>query len=129
MDLQTLNALKRIDLHLKIRRYLIIFSYFFIASGIFVYVFYAINGRNQQYKLISDFKENPQNYKMEKTMINPRIKFQYNDEQIYEIIAKKATHMDEEEVTLYDVYAIGEIGNITAGQLIIYEAGNHLVFS
>ena len=62
-------------------------------------------------------------------MINPRIKFQYTEDQIYTIKAKRAVHKDEQEVTLYDVYATGEAGNITAGQLVINDEGNHLVFT
>ena len=54
-------------------------------------------------------------------MINPRIKFQYNDNQVYEIKAKRAVHKDEQEVTLFDVYANGAMGNITAGELKINE--------
>ena len=62
-------------------------------------------------------------------MTNPRIKFQYNDSQVYQIQAKKAFHQDNEEALLYDVFATGEIGNITAGELKIDEEGNHLVFT
>ncbi len=129
MDLQTSNILKRINFHLKIKKYLTSFSYFFIISGALIYIFYAISVKNMQFKLVNDVKENPQNYQMEKTMINPRVKFQYNDDQIYEIIAKKATHMDEQEVKLFDVFAVGKIGKITAGQLVIEDAGDHLVFT
>ena len=61
--------------------------------------------------------------------MNPRIKFQYSDNQIYNIRAKKAFHKDESEVILYDVFAKGDLGNITSGQLKIDEAGDHLVFT
>ena len=129
MDSITTGILNRINLHLKIRRYLTVSSYFLIIGGFLVYAFYAINSRNAQYKLVSDYKENPQHYTMEKIMTNPRIKFQYNDNQIYEIEAKKAVHKNDEEVTLYDVYGVGDIGNISAGELQIDEQGDHLVFT
>jgi len=129
MDLRTQNALKAINAHLVVKKYITIICYFLIAAGIFVFLFYAINKNNQSYKLVSDFKKNPDQYKTEKIMINPRIKFQYNDEQIYEIRAKRAIHKDEQEVALFDVYASGQIGTITAGELKIDQDGNHLVFS
>lgn len=129
MDLRTTIALKRINLHIKVKKYITILCYFFIAAGIFIYVFYALNKDTQKYKLVSDYQKNPEKYQIEKIMINPRIKFQYTEDQIYAIKAKRAVHKDEQEVTLYDVYAAGEAGNITAGQLVINDEGNHLVFT
>lgn len=129
MDIRTSAALKRIKLHVTVKKYLTILCYFLIAAGLLVYIFYALNKPHKQYKLINDYKENPEKFEIEKIMINPRIKFQYNDNQIYTIIAKKAVHKNEEEVTMFDVYATGEAGNIAAGQLIINDEGNHLVFS
>ncbi len=129
MDLRTALALRRINLHIKVKKYLTILCYFLIIAGIFVYIFYALNKDNQKYKLVSDYQKNPEKYQVEKIMINPRIKFQYTENQIYTIKAKKAAHKDDEEVTLFDVYATGEAGNITAGKLVINDEGNHLVFS
>lgn len=129
MDSITINILKKINLHLKIRKFLTIFSYFLIIGGFSVYAFYAISSKNAQYKLVSDYKKNSQHYVMEKIMTNPRIKFQYSNDQIYEIEAKKAVHKNDEEFTLYDVYGIGDIGNISAGQLQIDDKGDHLVFT
>lgn len=123
------RALKRISLHLKIKKYLIASSYFFIIFGILIFVFYAINNNTRKFKLVTDYKKNPEKYRTEKIMINPRIKFQYNDQQVYEIVAKRAIHKDEQEVALYDVHASGAIGDITAGELRIDESGDHLVFT
>lgn len=128
MDLETLKILKRLDLHLKVRKILTIASYFLIFGGFFVYIFYALDQTNQKYKLVADIKNNRDKFQSEKIMINPRIRFQYNDRQIYEIEAKKASHKNNEEVTLFDVFATGEIGNITAGELQIDESGDHLLF-
>jgi hypothetical protein len=98
------------------------------VGGVFIYVFYALNQGNA-IKIARDYKKNPEEYKTEKIMTNPRINFQYNDDQVYYIKAKKAFHKDDQEAVLYDVFATGEIGNITAGELKIDEEGNHLVFS
>ena len=62
-------------------------------------------------------------------MVNPRINFQYNQDQIYSIRAKKAFHKNNSEAVLQDVFATGEIGNISAGELKIEEDGNRLIFS
>ncbi len=129
MDLRTTTALKRINLHGQVKKYLTILCYICIVAGIFIYVFYGLNKKNQSYKLVSDYQKNPEKFQVEKIMINPRIKFQYNDNQVYEIKAKRAVHKDEQEVTLFDVYANGAMGNITAGELKINEEGDHLVFT
>jgi len=129
MDLRTTLALKRINLYVKIKKYLTILCYFLIVSGIFVYIFYAINKTTQQYKLVTDYQKDPTKFQIEKIMINPRIKFQHTEDQLYTIKAKRAIHKDEQEVTLFDVYATGEAGNITSGKLVINDNGNHLVFT
>jgi len=128
MDLKTEQVLQLIQSHLRIKKFLTTLCYLLIIGGLLIYVFYAFS-QSRAIKLVNQYKENPQNFKMEKIMINPRIKFQYNDTQVYHINAKKAFHKDESEVTLYDVFATGEIGNITAGELKIYDEGSHLVFT
>ncbi len=128
MDLKTEKILQTINFHVKIKNILTILSYFLIVGGIFIYLFYAFS-RSNNIKLITQYKEDIKNYKTEKVMINPRIKFQYNDAQVYDIQAKKAFHKDEKEMTLFDVFATGETGNITAGELKIYEEGDHMVFT
>ena len=129
MDDKTQQVLKLIRSHSKIKNYLTVLCYLLIFGGIFIYVFYAINKSHQNIKLISRYKDDAKNFKTEKIMTNPHIKFQYSDDQIYSIKAKKAYHENEEEVMLYDVFATGDIGNITAGTLKIDESGDHLVFS
>jgi len=129
MDLRTLVALKRINIHIKIKKYLTAASYIFILAGIFIYIFYGLSKKNQSYKLVSDYQKNPEKFQVEKIMTNPRIKFQYNDNQIYEIKAQRAMHKNDEEVTLYNVSAAGEMGNITSGELQINEKGDRLIFT
>lgn len=128
-ELQTLKILSRINLHQKVRKILIIFSYFLILAGILTFLFFALNKKNQKYKLVSDFKKNYKNIENEKIMINPKTRFQYNENEVYDIIAKSAKHKNNEEVTLFDVFAEGKIGNITAGKLEITDNGNNLIFS
>lgn len=128
MDLKTEQILKLIHSHSRIKNFLTILCYCLIVGGLLIYVFYAFN-QSRTIKLVNQFKENPENYKVEKIMTNPRIKLQYNDTQVYDISAKKALHKNENNATLYDVFATGDIGNITAGELEISEDGNRLVFT
>jgi hypothetical protein len=128
MDLKTREVLALIKSHSRIKKFLTIFCYFLIIGGVFIYAFYALN-QSRVIKLVSEYKANPNDYKTEKIMTNPRIKFQYNDNQIYNIRAKKAFHKDANEAVLQDVFAEGEIGKITAGELKIDEDGDHLVFT
>lgn len=128
MDLRTQQILKLFKSHLRIKNFLTVLCYCAIIGGLFVYVFYAFN-QSRTIKIVNQYKKNPEAFKTEKIMTNPRINFQYNDTQVYHIQAKKALHKDEQEVVLHDVFATGDVGNITAGELKIDESGDHLVFT
>ncbi len=129
MDQRTLRTLKRLNLHLKVQKILLILSYFLIISGVLTYIFFAINRKDEKYKLVSGYKKDQKKYKTEKIMINPKIRFKHTDSKIYDIEAKRASHINEEEITMFDAVAKGDIGNITSGQLKVYENGDHLVFT
>lgn len=128
MDQKTKEALKLFDSHSRIKNLITFMCYIFILGGISVYVFHALN-QNNAIKLVKKVKSDLKSYKIEKTMTNPQIKFKYTDGQIYNIQAKKAFHKDNQEVTLEDVFAKGDIGNITSGSLEISEEGNRLIFT
>lgn len=129
MDERTKQVLRLIQSHSKIKNYLTSLCYIAIISGLFVYVFYAIGKNNHTVKLVKQYNQDPEHYKIEKIMTNPSMNFQYEDGQVYHIKAKKAHHMDQEQVVLYDVFATGDIGNITAGELEVNEQGDHLIFT
>ena len=128
MDSQTQKALQRFKSHSKIKNLLTRLSYALIIGGVLIYVFYGFS-RSTNIKVVTDYKKNPKSYKTEKLMTNPRIKLQYNDGQVYDIQAKKAFHKDETQFYLYDVFATGKIGNITAGELEVKDSGDHLIFT
>lgn len=129
MDLKTEEILKLFYSHLRIKNFLTVVCYCLIVGGVFIYIFYAFNQSNK-IKLVNDLKEkSKKSYETEKIMTNPRIKFEHGDSQIYHIQAKKAFHKNNQEAVLYNVFAEGEIGNITAGELEINEAGDHLTFT
>ena len=128
MDPQLLKILEVFQSHLRIKSFLIKLCYAAIACGLLIYIFYAFN-QSRTIKIVNDYAKNMKEFKTEKIMTNPRIKFQYNETQIYDIRAKKAFHKDESEAVLYDVFAEGDIGKITAGELNINQDGDHLVFT
>jgi len=128
MDPHLQKTLEVFNSHLRIRNALTKLCYASIVLGLFIYVFYAFN-QSRTIKIVTDYAKGIKEYKTEKIMTNPRIKFQYNDTQVYNIRAKKAFHKDENEALLYDVFAEGDIGKITAGELKIDQEGDHLVFT
>ncbi|MBL6665048.1 MAG: hypothetical protein ISQ34_04300 [Rickettsiales bacterium] len=128
MDLQTKKILDRFTFHLRIKKFLTFFCYLSIIFGVCIYGFYATK-QSKTVKIVTDYKKNKKNYQTEKIMTNPRINYQYNDHQVYNIKAKKAFHKNNSEAQFYDVDAVGDIGKITAGKLNIDEKGNRLVFT
>lgn len=128
MDLHTQKILEVFQSHRRIRNLLTKLCYGLIVAGLFIYIFYAFN-QSRSIKIVNDYAKNIKEFKTEKIMTNPRIKFQYNETDVYDIQAKKAFHKDESEALLYDVFAEGKMGKITAGELKIDEEGDHLVFT
>ena len=128
MDNQTQKTLAAFKTHYRIKKLLTVLCYLMIGSGIIIYFSHALT-KSKTVKIVTDFKKNPNAYKIEKTMTNPTTNFQYNENQIYHIKAKKASHSDQNQATLYDVFAKGELGNITAGKLEINKKGDHLIFT
>lgn len=128
MDKKTQQVLQLIHAQNRTKNLLTKLCYSLIIGGVLVYGFYAFDQGNA-IKLVKKHSENLKNYKTEKIMTNPRIKVQHDDNNIYSIRAKKAFHENEEEVRLYDVFAEGDIGKITSGELQISEEGDHMVFT
>ena len=60
---------------------------------------------------------------------SPDVVVKGDDGKTYTIKAKKAFHLNDEEVALQEVFANSEIGTISAGELQIKDEGNHLIFS
>jgi hypothetical protein len=130
MDLKTKETLRIIKSHFFIKYLLTYFCYGLILVSIAVYIFYALNQKIENIKLINDYKESSDQYHVKKIMTNPRIKFQHSDNNIYEIEAKEAIDLKKDnQYILYDVLVKSDIGSINAGKLEINENGNHLIFS
>ena len=62
-------------------------------------------------------------------MTHPTINYQYNENEIYHIEAKKAFHKNNSEARFYEVSAKGDLGEIVSKELEIDEEGNRLIFS
>ena len=128
MDKKTEQILKLIHSQNRIKHFLTILCYLLIVGGILIYLFYAFS-QGSAIKIVKKHSENLKNYKTEKIMTNPRIKVQHDNNNTYSIHAKKAFHENEEEVLLFDVFAEGDIGKITSGELQISEEGDLMTFT
>ena len=128
MDKKTLEVLKKIKLYGKIKNYLTAISYLVIIVGVMIYIFHSLEQKNNL-KIVSDIENKKNNVQAEKIMINPRIILQYNQSEIYNIKATKAFHKSANEIILNEVFAEGDIGKISAGELKISEDGNQMIFT
>lgn len=128
MDNKTLEVLKKIKLYGKIKNYLTTISYLVIVIGVMVYIFHSLEQKNNL-KIINNFEGKKDSLQTEKVMANPRIILQYNQGEIYNIKAKKAFHKSANEIILNEVFAEGDIGKISAGELKISEDGNQMIFT
>mgnify|MGYP000943684103 CR=1 FL=1 len=125
---KTEATLANISRQLKIKKIIKSTCYIAIFIAIASYASFGLQ-KSQAIKLVNDYKKNKKNFVTEKTMINPSIKIKYNDNEIYNIKAKKAFHQDDSEAILENVEAQGNIGKITAGRLKISQEGDRLIFS
>ena len=91
--------------------------------------FYIFNNPQKRYKIVNDYKEGKKNIKAEKIMTNPIINFKYDDNQVFKIKARKASHKDKTSVTMFDVNAVGDIGSIMAGKAVMTQNGDRLIFT
>ncbi len=110
----------------KFRKVLVLLCIAVLICGFLSFLFFGLTTANNAIKFIS--KQNQIN-KIEKVMLNPKIKFEYREGQLFDIQAVKAIHKDQNDIELFDVKASGDIGNITAGNLLVTNNGNDLHFS
>jgi hypothetical protein len=110
----------------RFRRLLTIFCIFILLFGILSFLFYGLDKTDNIVKFTG--RKN-QLKDTEKTMFNPKIKFEHNNGSIFDIEAKKAVQKGKNDVELFDVQASGKEGKISAGNLLITNNGNNLHFS
>ncbi len=110
----------------KFRKILILLCIAVLVFGFLSFLFYGFDTTNNAIKFMS---KKDQISKVEKVMLNPKIKFEYDQGQIIDIKAEKAVHKDKSDIELFNVQADGVRGNITSGNLLITNNGNDLHFS
>ena len=122
---RTLNSFKN---YFRLQKILSFFCYFLIFILLSFY-FSNFFKKKQTVRIVSQIDNNQKNLESEKVMTNPRITIKHDDGKIYTVKAKKAFHLNEEEIALQEVFASSEIGIISAGELEIKDQGNHLIFT
>ena len=122
---RTLNSFKN---YFRLQKILSFFCYFLIFILLSFY-FSNFFKKKQTIRIVSQINNNQKNIEGEKVMTNPRITIKHDDGKIYTVKAKKAFHLNEEEIALQEVFADSEIGMISAGELEIKDQGNHLIFT
>ena len=121
------NIVNGILKYSRIKKNLTIICLTLAGIGVLFFILYGIFSSNQTIQFVADHKFDDK--QLEKVMTNPRIKFEYKENQFYDIKAKSAIHKDGEDILLSDVFARGDSGTISAGKLLITENGNKLFFS
>ncbi len=111
---------------LKFRKIFIFLCATTLICGLLSFLFYGLETTNNAIKFIS---KKDQIDKVEKVMLNPKIKFEHSDGKFFDIEAKKALYRDKDSAELFDVKASGDRGNISADNLLITNSGNDLHFS
>ncbi len=113
----------------KVKKNLTILCLFLAGISVLFFVIYGFFNSNQAIQFVADHKFD--NKKLEKVMTNPSIKFEYKENEFYDIKASSAIHKggSEDDVLMFDVDAQGASGNIKAGELLISKQGNKLFFS
>ena len=120
--------LKNFNNHIRFQKILTFFCYFLICLSLSFY-FSNFFKKKQTVRIVSQLNDKQKTFNVEKIMINPKITIKHDDGKIYNINAKKASHSNDNQVILYEVFADSEIGKISAGELKIEDEGNHLIFS
>jgi hypothetical protein len=124
---RTSDIIDSIRRRARFRKILTLLCIIILVCGFLSFLFYGFNTTDSTIKFIS---KKDQLKKVEKVMLNPTIKFEYKQGQIFFINAAKAVHKDQnQDIELFDVNASGDMGDIISGNLLITNNGNDLHFS
>jgi hypothetical protein len=122
--LEIVNNYKK---HSKIKKFLTFVCYLIIFFAVISYLSNIFLKKNN-IKIVNKLKKN-ENINVEKIMEKPRLTIKTDNGNLYKISAQKAYHINEDEVTMENVFATSHSGNISAGELKISERGDRLIFS
>lgn len=121
-------VVKNIKIYSIVKKYLTISCFALIAISLISFFFFGFYSNSGAIKFIAKYKDQ-KNVKIEKVMINPKIKFEHSKNDYYDVKAKKAVHKNDNDILLYDVKANGSAVRIKAGKLLVTNNGNDLTFS
>jgi hypothetical protein len=99
----------------------------FLILSSAIFVFYIIDSKNMAMSLVK-YKNNTKK-SSNKLMSNPKIRFEYENGNFYDIKGKYANYQKNGNVTIKDVVAYNNNGNITSEQLEINNNGNIIIFT
>ena len=128
MDYCENKILKKFKKQHNLKIILLSSCYIIIAVILVFFITIALK-KSSNIKIIKSLKDNKENFTTEKIMTNPSMKIKYNDNDIYNINAKKAFHKNDDEIILENITAKSNIGTIKANKLEVKENGNRLIFS
>ena len=128
MDKEIGRLIKKIKTHRKITKFLSYMCFLGIALGLSSFLFFALYVSNGAIKFIAKYKDD-KDLRIEKVMINPRIKFEHVKNDYYKVSAKQAIHKNDDQILLIGVEADGSSANIKAGKLVISKSGDELTVS
>lgn len=128
-DEKIAEIVKGITKYTKVKNHLTKLCLFLAGISVLFFIIYGFMNSNQAIQFVADHEFDSK--KLEKVMTNPRIKFEYKENEFYDIKAGSAVHKDEgqDDILMFDVYAKSVSGNIKAGELLISDKGNKLFFS
>ena len=128
MDYCEHKILKKFKKQHNLKIILLSSCYIIIAIILVFFITIALK-KSSNIKIIKSLKDNKENFTIEKIITNPSMKINYNDNDIYNINAKKAFHKNDDEIILENITAKSNIGTIKANKLEVKENGNRLIFS
>jgi hypothetical protein len=121
-DSKILTGIKR---QVRFKVFLTFLCLIIVILGTSTFFFYGFGNVNKAIKLITS----KNNFNIEKVITNPRIKFEYDNGSTFDVSAKKAINTGKNDFEMFDVFAFGDVGQISAGNLLVTNDGNNLSFS
>jgi hypothetical protein len=119
---------KNIKTYSRVKKSLIFICISLVLASIISFSFFGFFSNSAAIRVISKYKDKDI-LKTQKTMTNPRIKFEHSKGSYYFMKAQKAVHQDDNNILLFNVEADGDLINIKSGELSITNQGNDLKFS
>ncbi len=129
MDERTSRVIEEIRKYTRIKNFSVFICLSFLVAACITIAFYSIYSSNYATKYVNE-KGYMAGKKLQKVMVNPRIKFEHKENQFYNISAREAIHENNDsDILLLDVEAKSDTKEIRSGKLVITNSGNDLYFT